>query len=385
MKIIITVATYWPYKDGTQNVTQYQAEGLVKLGHTVIVVTNIHPDGKKEETRNGVKIIRYPIKNKHNIYFGNKKDYHKLIKSLINDVDCMINVSSESGYTEWLFPLLKQINCKKILIEHGISDWTFHKKDFKSVSNFAHAVWRCLRFGFLYTFNRKYLKKYNYITNLHDFSHGNKFFKNKCGIDCKIIYNGVETSFFNQTKMNDAFMKTLPSKYILCVSNYGIGKNQIDTLKAFYLSKITDTAMIFIGSSINNYYNKLLKANDHFSTLFNIQPDIRFLHDIPRETIPFIVRNSEMSVMNSLSEHFPITICEAMASGVPFISTNVGIASYLPGVVIVNTVEDTAFWMRQLHNNPQVAKSLGQSGRNFAEKNLRIDEKVRQLNELVIS
>lgn len=384
MKILITVATYWPCKDGTQSVTQYQAEGLCALGHSVTVITNTHPNSQNEEIHNGVKIIRFPIINKHNLYFGDKKRYRKLLLSLQNEFDCLINVSTESGYTEWILPILHIFKGKKILIEHGISDWTLHKKDFTSFSNFIHSIWRCLRFGVLYTVMRRYLKEYNYVTNLHDFSHGISFFKNKCGIECQIIYNAVENIFFKSNN-NTKRIENLPTKYLLCVSNYSIGKNQIDTLRAFYMSEITDSSIVFIGSSINDYYKKLLQENDILSRIYHKKLDIRFLYDVPREDIPIYVKNAEIAVMNSISEHFPITVCEAMACGVPFISTNVGIVSYLPGVVIVNSVKDTAFWMKQLHNNPSVAKTLGQCGKAFALKNLQIKDKVLQLNELVIS
>ena len=39
MKIVFTVHTYYPNKDGVQYVTQYLAEGLAKLGHDITVIT----------------------------------------------------------------------------------------------------------------------------------------------------------------------------------------------------------------------------------------------------------------------------------------------------------------------------------------------------------
>ena len=60
MKIIITVNTYYPLKDGVQFVTQYHAENLAKRGHDVIVFTTNH-DNSSEEIYNGVKIIRFNV------------------------------------------------------------------------------------------------------------------------------------------------------------------------------------------------------------------------------------------------------------------------------------------------------------------------------------
>lgn len=382
MKILFTTATYWPCKDGIQAVTQYQAEGLQGLGHEVTVVTNVHKDMPRQERHNGVSIIRYPIQNKHSLYFGNKKEYRRLVLSVYDSCDCMINVATEQPFTDWLIPLIGKIKGKKILVEHGISNWKLQKKDFESTKRLAHGIYRCLRFGIFYKVAKKYLKKYDYVTNLHEFSHGNEYFKKYCGIDCKVLYNAVESAFFYDKL---PFPESFPANYFVCIANYCTGKNQVDTLEAFYKVGIKNVTMIFVGSSVNDYYNTLMNRNEKLRVLYNRSLDVRFLHDIPRESIPSIVRYAELAVMNSLSEHFPITICEAMASGVPFVSSKAGIASYLPGVIIAESVTATAYWMRMLHENKEIARKIGDCGKNFAFTNLRIEDKVRQLNELIES
>ena len=65
MKIIITVNTYYPLKDGVQFVTHYHAENLALRGHNVIVFTTNHGNDS-EEIHNGVKIIRFNVVNKWN-------------------------------------------------------------------------------------------------------------------------------------------------------------------------------------------------------------------------------------------------------------------------------------------------------------------------------
>ena len=382
MKILFTTATYWPYKDGVQAVTQYRAEGLSDLGHEVTVVTNAHKNMPRQENHNGVNIIRYPIQIKHSLYFGNKKEYRYLVFSVYDNYDCMINVATEQPFTDWLIPLIGKIKGKKILVEHGISNCKLQKKDFESARHLAHGIYRCLRWGIFYKIAKKNLKKYDYVTNLHAFSHGNEYFKKYCGIDCKILYNAVEPAFFDDIVV---FPESFPTRYFVCIANYCSRKNQLDTLRAFYESETEDVAMIFIGSSVNDYYKKLVSFNDKLRSSYKKNLDVRFLHDIPREYMPGIMRHAEIAVMNSLSEHFPIVICEAMASGVPFISSKTGIASYLPGVIIAESVAATAFWLRTLHRNIDIANRIGECGKIFASKNLKIGDKVQQLNKLVES
>ena len=77
MKIVITTATYYPKTDGVQQVTQYQAEGLAKKGHEVIVITSEEEGLKEYEIYNNVEIYRI---NAHNFYYwhkGNKKEFQK--------------------------------------------------------------------------------------------------------------------------------------------------------------------------------------------------------------------------------------------------------------------------------------------------------------------
>lgn len=59
MRILFCVATYSPDKNGVQMVTQYQAEGVARLGHDVTVIISKHSNLKEDyEIYNNVKIIR---------------------------------------------------------------------------------------------------------------------------------------------------------------------------------------------------------------------------------------------------------------------------------------------------------------------------------------
>ena len=114
MKVIFTVYTYYPLKDGVQNVTQYQAEGLAKLGHEVIVITAKHENKREYEEFNGVKIYRTDIYTKHAIHRGNKKSYRELVKEQCSEADILINVCTQIVSTDWLLGVLDELECKKV-------------------------------------------------------------------------------------------------------------------------------------------------------------------------------------------------------------------------------------------------------------------------------
>ena len=75
MKICISVITYFPEQNGVQFVTQNLAEGLVKNGHEVTVLTRSSRKYRNDENVNGVKVIRCNIKDKNMFHFGNKKEF----------------------------------------------------------------------------------------------------------------------------------------------------------------------------------------------------------------------------------------------------------------------------------------------------------------------
>ena len=79
VKILFTVNKYNPNFDGVQFVTNYLAEGLVKKGHEVTILTSIYTriPSSEEEIINGVKVIRKKIVTKHTFHFGNKEKYRK--------------------------------------------------------------------------------------------------------------------------------------------------------------------------------------------------------------------------------------------------------------------------------------------------------------------
>ena len=77
MKILFTVETYYPKKDGVQMVTQYLAEGLASRGHDVTVFTSNIDENKNFETFHNVKIKRFDLRTKFGLYFGDRKKYIK--------------------------------------------------------------------------------------------------------------------------------------------------------------------------------------------------------------------------------------------------------------------------------------------------------------------
>lgn len=378
MKIVFTVYTYFPLKDGVQAITQSHAEGLVKKGHEVTVITTNHNNLEKYDIVNGVKIIRVDIETKHAIHRGNKSNYRQIIMRECEDCDVLINVCTQIVSTDWVFKILNELRCKKVLYMHGMIDFKWKRNDFRTVKNIASKLWNSLRWGLYYLYIPTQIKKYDLIINLHEFDKFTKFCKNKKINKYKIIENGINESEWENLDKK----KTSDKDYFICISNYIQGKNQEFVLKAFYRTKSCKSKLIFMGSSKTNYLYRLKNLKEKYDKLYGYR-NIEFLYDIDRALVPTYLDGAKGFLNGSIHEVFPMVIIEAMQSGIPFISTNVGCVSFLPGGIIVKDIEEMSYWIDMLEDNIEVANLLGRAGKVYVKSHLKQEYKLEQLEKYI--
>lgn len=376
MKIIFTTHTYYPEKNGVQSVTEYLAEGLAKKGHEVHVITRVLPDEKTEDFYKGVHITRVVAKVVHTFNIGDKKEFKEVLLKKCMSADALINVCAQTALTDWSFSELDRISCEKILYLHGVIDLKINKNDFASASTLSHKIWNTLRYKLYYTYSGKYFKKYDIVTQLHAFDRGYKFFEKKYGIKSVVMENAAESAFFDSDSRER-------KDYILSVANYLPIKNQEILLKAFYKSGLPkNVKLILIGGKKNSYYSKLINLKQELDFQYGVR-DVDLLVNIPRTEIYKYTRESKIYLLGSRSEMFPISIIEAMASGIPFISTDVGCVKYLPGGVVIDRIDEMSYWLELLWNNDAVRSELGLAGYNYAKRHFTIESKVDQLERLI--
>ena len=373
MNVLFTVNTYYPLKDGVQLVTGYLAEGLVDRGHNVTVVTTKNGFAD-EEIHNGVKILRVDLHTKHTRYYGDKEYYKKLILDLASQCDVMINVCTQNPMTDLLFPILKELKCKKILYMHGMYDSKWSRASVRNISDVGHKIWNNVRWGYYYKTSESIFKLYDHIVQLHEYDDAYIFFKEKYNIECEVIANACENTFFeNCVKEN----------YAIFVGNYLERKNQEFILRAFYKAKLDNGfGLILIGSEKNHYYDKLLMLNQELSKIYG-KRNVKILADVSREDTINYIKRAKLYLMGSKWEAFPISIVEAMAASIPFVSTDVGIVKYLPGGYIVNNEDEMTYWITLLASNDKVSMQLGIVGKVYAEKHFTISYSVDNLERLL--
>lgn len=380
MKILYTVSTYNPHTDGIQFVTSYLAEGLVKRGHSVDLIAYEYPDltDKKEEVINGVRVMRYPVKTVHMMHKGDKEGYQKWIIDNQKNYDVMINVGSQTALTDWLLPVMDQIKIPKVLHLHSVWDFGIHKTDFASFKIFASKMFGNLRWGGYFLKYKKAFQTYDVVLQLHNKDYAYNFFKRKYGVESRVLENAAEDDFFEIEHVKK-------EKVIINVSNYGRMKNQLDTIKTFEKSSLSDEwKLVFIGSKKTSYYQEL--ENYCKNILDPAKRDSIVLHvGLKREQVKEYVKSGSIYMTNSLKEAFPISILEAMAAGVPYISSDVGIVKYLGGGIVPNTQAEFVQSLERLAADDAYRKRLGEEGRREACEKYKISKKVEQLEAILDS
>lgn len=373
MNILICVATYYPDKNGVQMVTQYQAEGLAMLGHNVTVITsNANNNKENNEMFNGVNIIRINAVTKNMKNYGNKEEYQKLLINQCSKNDIAIFVCPQSWSTDWAIEIVDKLKCKKLIMLHGMHE--FNMSNVKlNVYSILRKIVGDIKWGIFYKKNINKIKKFNGFMHLHENDYSYKFFLKKKIENNYILYNAVNDDFFNNQEEKE--------NIIINVGKYCKNKNQIQCLKSFYKSNLKNYRLILIGTPQNKYYDFLLKKKKAYDKKYGFR-NVEIYVNIDREKTIEYIKKSKVYLLTSLSEKFPISIVEAMASKCAFVSTDVGIIKYLPGGIIVQKRRNLYKALNEIADSSQYEKYV-EKAYNFATVNCRVSEQVKKLENII--
>jgi len=92
-------------------------------------------------------------------------------------------------------------------------------------------------------------------------------------------------------------------------------------------------------------------------------------------------RGSTVILQKSLREGFGLTVAEALWKAKPVIASAVGgiplQVTHKYSGILTNTIEGTAYWIKQLIQTPEYAYNLGRNGREHIKNNFLITRHLR--------
>ena len=383
MRIIIASPSYWPSQDGVTIITSYLAEGLAGRGHEVTVLTSAGNGGLQKlshrERHGEVDIVRmrinvqWPLVIKGRDKESTKRAYFHYIQQ--NKPDALIVVCSQTWTLDWLLSDLRKITCAKIFYSHGYSAW-------KEKYPFGEQIRRRNILGFWSLLKNKwyYDKLYQKITMFDraiylSEENNSALYAQKYGLtNGRVLKNAIGDCFFESQMQHTYEAKEILR--FLYVANYNDNKNQKMLIQAFAKADIGSSQLVLVGFE-ENAYSDMLKRCAKEMLQGQHQKEVVFKTHISREQVIDQYRICDVFTCASRSETYSIVAHEAGATGMPIISTNVGIYSKITGVYLANDEEQMKEAMECLYKYPDERKIRGEQIKGWLDKQkCRIKDKI---------
>lgn len=189
----------------------------------------------------------------------------------------------------------------------------------------------------------------------------------------EVIPPGIERVFCQKTPFNIYTKIGLPQdrRIILFVGRICYGKG-VDTLIRAYAKvskKHPGTILALAGSDFGDQ-----RKFEKMATALRVEKNIVWLGELSIEKLASAYQNATLFCLPTLYENFGLVLVEAMAAGLPIVSTDY---SAVPYVVPKDKAgfltkkgdhKHFADYMDKILKNPKLAQSMGEAGRREAKK-----------------
>ena len=167
------------------------------------------------------------------------------------------------------------------------------------------------------------------------------------------------------------------------VSRFDYLKDPVGVIKAYKLAKERcDCQLVLAGGGATDDPEGA-KVLEEVRREAEADPEIHVLFLPPASDLEVnaLQRASDLILQKSLREGFGLTVAEALWKRKPVIASAVGgiplqIAHKYSGI-LTHSIEGTAYWIKQLLNEPEYAKRLGANGREHIKNNFLITRHLR--------
>ncbi|ASJ07859.1 glycosyl transferase [Thermococcus siculi] len=312
MKIALVSDWYYPKIGGVATHMHQLAIYLKKRGHDVSIVTNGLKTGKEEELEElGIGLVKIPGVVSPvlgvNITYGLKSN--KELGMFLRDFDV---VHAHHAFTPLALKAVKAgrtLGKATLLTTHSIS--------------FSHesSLWSAL--GLTFPLFSHYLKYPHEIIAVSKAAKA--FIEHFTDSPIKVIPNGVDDERFRpiSEKEKERVKEELgiSGDLVLYVSRMSPRKGPHVFINAFQniAREKDEVTLVMVGSG---EMLPFLRAQAKF---LDIEDRVKFMGYVPDELLPKLYASADVFVLPStMSEAFGIVILEAMAAGVPVVTTTVG-------------------------------------------------------------
>jgi glycosyltransferase involved in cell wall biosynthesis len=364
VKILISSFTFPPQANGVAEIARTQSAGLAARGHEVTVVTGFDAARSVEHSPPGVTVRQFRVSGAGSIRNGCQGDtagYGQFIADY--DGDIILCNCWQTWATDAAIEYFNAAKARKVIVSQGLAAhiWHPYPRFAWGLGQWLVAQPYVLRLpGMMKSFDRLvFLSPRCDRGRFFDHWLARRFVPERVSI----IPNGVHLS--EMAKAGEDFRqrwKIATEHLLLNVANYCDRKNQLATLRDFMRANRADATLVFMGSEFNDYSAKMKALYESSRAQFP-RAQIVFLENPPRQMINAAYRASDVFVLSAKEEAQPLALLDAMACGVPFISTNAGCVRDFPGGWVVSSGGKTTRAIHRLLDDPGLRRQLGEQGK----------------------
>jgi glycosyltransferase involved in cell wall biosynthesis len=303
MRILYVLEHYAPYVGGAEKLFQQLAESMAGKGHEVTVITTcFDPTLPERETLNGVRVRRLDCRNRFWFTFLALPPVWKAAQA----ADLIHATTYTAALPAWL--AAKGKGMPSVLTFHEYWGKLWFKLPFLPWWERV-AFWGYEQLVFRLPFGK--------IVAVSDFTKRELLRGGKSASVVHRIYNGLDYDLYSK--------RLRPPDKFTCTyfGRLGVSKG-LDLLipaMAMHLQAFPDTEFrLILPRTPAKMYGRVMKELERTG----IRQQITLLHHLPKKELGEVVRGSSCVVIPSYSEGFCFAAAEAMAWGVPIISSGQG-------------------------------------------------------------
>jgi glycosyltransferase involved in cell wall biosynthesis len=338
VKIGLAVGYFDPQVGGSEEVVKRLAAGLASRGHDVLVATSRHPDRRQEDMATRVEEFDVAGNTVTGIS-GDVLGYQEFLSS--SDRDVWLFYAAQIWSTDLALPLLGRLDAACVVVPCGYSGLNNLAFD----SYFRHLPQALARADALVYMST------DYQDYAHDAARGLSHL-------AVVIPNGADVREFGHppTPKPDR-----PGRNVLCVANHYPDKGHDAVISAFQAVAGRHDRLSIVGNNPARHPLHSCFWKCRAKALRDRR--IRLHVNTPRSDVVRMYFESDVFLFGSRVECAPLVILEAMAAGVPFISTPAGNVRDYEGCGLVAPEQDLASALERLLTDPDLRHTLGEAGR----------------------